>query len=112
MQTSQIKTKRSGNVRRFLKKQSKTKWLSFDPVLERVPPVVEETVSFLEKRALDEDGLFRISGDPSEIATLKTLFLKRTKQVCSTFNSYPFTERSHLYRETTRSQQIFLNYSL
>eukprot|EP01090_Pellita_catalonica_P009498 TRINITY_DN2058_c0_g1_i1.p1 TRINITY_DN2058_c0_g1~~TRINITY_DN2058_c0_g1_i1.p1 ORF type:complete len:383 (+),score=78.58 TRINITY_DN2058_c0_g1_i1:36-1184(+) len=53
------------------------KRLCFDPLADECPPIVEDTITFLEEhKALDEEGIFRRSGSAALTRQLKAKYEK------------------------------------
>jgi len=65
----------SRSAKKLLKK-AKEKW-GFDPLKDKVPPIVEACSTYIEECGLCEIGIFRTSGFPKEIQTIKAGFQKK-----------------------------------
>mmetsp|Transcript_3127 Transcript_3127/g.4300 ORF Transcript_3127/g.4300 Transcript_3127/m.4300 type:complete len:518 (-) Transcript_3127:67-1620(-) len=65
----------------FSKGSKKKFWNQLDPLSETVPVPVETCACFLEEHGLEVEGIFRVTGYPNEIKSVKQLFSKHKTKV-------------------------------
>eukprot|EP01119_Soliformovum_irregulare_P016698 TRINITY_DN4874_c0_g1_i3.p1 TRINITY_DN4874_c0_g1~~TRINITY_DN4874_c0_g1_i3.p1 ORF type:complete len:1171 (-),score=313.30 TRINITY_DN4874_c0_g1_i3:15-3527(-) len=64
--------------RKFLP-NTNVRHLGFDPTSVQIPPLIEDTVSYLQDRGLETEGLFRVSGRAGDIKELKKVYDKGSR---------------------------------